>query len=774
MARFLSKALSLLKWIVVPGEYGDMPESEIVRRRKRKTRYIVIGATVLFIAMTVGSIMLQSSDVDAPISNDIAVALILNLNVILLIVMVLLVIRNLIKLYMERRGRVAGSKFQTKLVIAFLALTVVPSVMMFAVASELISDTVDKWLSSKIEQTLLSSLSVAEGLYGDAKERVQDNGVYLSGLIERRGLTGSRMKRSLNRLIRQKLREYDCDLMQVYNRDFGRLAEVKRDGEEIEFNIKTFPEIMAKSAVGQTVTRVDDSGDRSLVVSVAPVLEGEKKSFRGVVVVARLLPLKRINQIESIGKAFEDFTQLTVKKDVIKASYEVTLALVALVIIFSAIWVAFYLAKGITVPLRRMLEATETVSSGDLSVRIDLPTQDDEVGQLVDAFNRMTNDLEVSKKELTRANIELTGRNEELHHWGQYTEAVLESVAAGVISINKKGAITTINNAAAKIFSVDVESARGKNYRKVFHANIMTPLRQMIREVNRAENNTISRELDLEIDGEPRKVRISLSFLLDSGAQYMGSVLVIDDLTDIIAAERSEAWQEMARMVAHEIKNPLTPIQLNVQRMRKKFEQGAEDFPELFDSATNTIIQEVTGLKLLVERFSKIAKMADKSEPPVERLENPFADMIAEPTSLNDIAGEVISLYQGTRAGIEIESNLDSAIGLVRIDPGQIKRLLINMVDNAIDAIDGDGKVSITTKKIKKKRSIKITVADTGAGIDESVKDELFTPHISSKEHGAGLGLAIVKQIVDDHGGNISVSNRPGGGASFIVELPVE
>ncbi|HEB73112.1 MAG TPA: PAS domain S-box protein [Nitrospirae bacterium] len=763
---FIQKALSLAKWLVIPGKYDELDPNDIVTRRKRKTRYVILGASILFAIMTAAAILLQDSGVDAPISNDIAVALVLNLNLILLVVMVLLVVRNIVKLYFERRGGMAGSRFQTKLVIAFLAMTLIPSALMFAVASELISDTVDKWINSQIEQTLQESLQVAESLYRDSENKTTARAMYISRLIEKRALTGKRRRGKLSAILKQKISEYDVDMIQVYNADFELISQAVKypSSGVISFNLKTHSEMLAKAALGEAVSKVEERGENNLAISVMPTPPNLKSGeVKGVVVVIKLVSQEMIEKVHSIVNAFQDYKQLTLKKEIIKASYQVTLTLVTLVVVFSAIWFGFYIAKGITVPLKKLSEATESVAKGNLDVRVDIPAKNDEIGRLINAFNNMTLDLKNFKEQIERSNKELSESNTELYHRGQYIEAVLENVG-GVISIDKTGEITTINESAAGTFGVSRSKARGRNYKKIFESSHLSAIRKVIREMSDAGGKTIEREINMSVNGRRRTLKTSVSVLTDHNGQYMGMVFVFDDVTDLIAAQRTIAWREMARQIAHEIKNPLTPIQLNAQRMRRKYQQKAEDFPKVLDDATNIIIQEVDQLKTLVDRFSKFARQSDTAS----------LELRPEPNLMHDLVFEIVKLYKDTAPGVKLLTDLDPSIQLVNIDAEQIRRVIINLVENAMDALNGGGEITICTRANHQEGKVILEVSDTGHGVPESIKNNIFKPYFSTKEKGTGLGLAIVSRVVEDHGGKIYVNDNSPKGSRFTIELSIE
>jgi len=772
---FARRTFNLLKWLVIPGSYNELDPNDIIERRKRKTRAVIFGVIILFILMTLAAIILQDSSVDAPISNDIAVALVFNLDLILLVVIVLLVFRNLVKLYFEKRGGKAGSRFQTKLIFAFLGLTLIPSALMFAVASELIGDTVDKWINSRIEHTLQQSLQVADSLYKQSEDETSAYAYYLSGLVDKRGWLEKKYVNQLALLARQKVLEYNMDIIQIYSADFELIAEAKHSrAKDLDFKLDSKPDMLAQVAMGESVTSVEDLSGTNMVVTLAPIPRKLRKGqIKGLVVVVKMVSRQLIKKIHSIVAAFEDYKQLSLKKEIIKASYQVTLTMVTLVIAFSAIWFGFYIAKGITVPLKMLAEATESVAKGNLHVRINLPRQNDEVGHLIYAFNKMTEDLENFKEQIEQSNKELSESNIELYHWGQYIEAVLENVVGGIISIDKTGSVTTINDTAARTFGVSASYARGRDYRKLFQAAYLDPIRSMIRDMSE-DKKTIDKELILHVNGQRRIIKTSVSVLSDHNGQYMGMVFVFDDVTDLISAQLAIAWREMARTIAHEIKNPLTPIQLNAQRMRRKFEQNSDDFAKVFDDATNIIIEEVERLKSLVNRFSILAKQSEaelgaKKESPVEGLElNP------EPSMLHNIVFDIVKLYKGTFPGVTLKTELDPTILLVNIDAEQIRRVIINLVENAIDAVNGNGLIIIRTKADWDRGKLTLEVADTGHGVTGDMKGKIFQPYFSTKEKGTGLGLAIVSRVVEDHGGVISVNDAECGGSVFSIELDID
>ncbi|MFQ5901859.1 MAG: PAS domain-containing sensor histidine kinase, partial [Thermodesulfobacteriota bacterium] len=415
-----------------------------------------------------------------------------------------------------------------------------------------------------------------------------------------------------------------------------------------------------------------------------------------------------------------------------------------------------YIAKGITVPIQRLAEGTHAVASGDLDYHI-LGESDDEVGTLVKSFNRMTEDLKAGNAKLEDAYLDLKRTNLELDQRRKYMEIVLRDVAAGVISIDKTGRISTINKAAEEILGIDTREIIGKGYKEVMEAEHLDVLRDMIRELNSLGTESIEREVELNIKDKVLTVLVNLTLLKDDDGKYLGMVAVFDDLTQLIKGQRMMAWREVARRIAHEIKNPLTPIQLSAQRLRRKYSSKFLNDGQIFDECTKTIVKQVEELKTLVDEFSSFARM-------------PAATPV--PSDLNKTVKEAVSLYQGAHRNIRFQSFCDETIPIVGIDKDQIKRAIINLLDNSVDSIKGKGEIEVKTVYDPNLEIAKIEVVDTGCGIPHKDKSRLFEPYFSTKKSGTGLGLAIAGNIVADHQGYIRVKDNLPRGTRFVIELP--
>ncbi|MBI3014101.1 MAG: PAS domain S-box protein, partial [Candidatus Tectomicrobia bacterium] len=467
-----------------------------------------------------------------------------------------------------------------------------------------------------------------------------------------------------------------------------------------------------------------------------PVFRGDRQQVAGLVAISYFLPEGLATKVYDIKEAFEEYKQKKIFKAPIKAQYVVLFLMFTLLIVFSATWFGFYLAKGITVPIQELVEGTRAIAGGKLDFTISARA-DDEIGMLVDSFNKMTADLHRSQQELERTNADLRQTNVELDQRRSYMETVLENITTGVLSLDPKGRITTFNRAAERILGIDAASAKGRHYRTVFRSDHMDPVRALMKKMN--ENGATSTTAQMQLSSGGRKITLitSVTHLQDREGNFLGMVIVFDDLSELIKAQRTAAWQEVARGIAHEIKNPLTPIQLSTQRLRKKL---------------------VEVIKGMVDEFSKFARMP---------LPNP------KPNNLHQIIEDATGLYRTSVRKIEITSSYDPNVPVMELDREQMQRVFINLLENSVDATQGKGRIEIRTSLDAQRQRVSIEVSDDGVGIPAEDRDKLFAPYFSTKKRGTGLGLAIVQRIVADHNGTVYVQDNKPRGTKFVIELPL-
>jgi two-component system nitrogen regulation sensor histidine kinase NtrY len=477
------------------------------------------------------------------------------------------------------------------------------------------------------------------------------------------------------------------------------------------------------------------------------------------VVLQRFVPGAFVNRLNAIPRGLEEFKQFKLLKKPIKIIHLITFSIVTLLIIFASVWFGLFLSKGITIPIQELAAGTHRIAQGDYDVFIDLESED-EIGVLVNSFNRMAMDLKNSKVQLEEANRELVRTNIEIEQRRLYMEIVLANVAAGVMSADSEGRIFTLNKSAEKMLGLGAAGEIGRDYREALDRSHLRHLRDLFEEKSLLKRGSVKRQTTLSIGERTLTLIVSLNVLRDEKNRYLGLVAVFEDLTELERAQRMAAWREVARRIAHEVKNPLTPIQLSAQRLKKRYGQKVgKDDGQVFEECTNMIIDQVEGLRRLVNEFSSYARM------PAPHL------------SINDIKqiiDESVSLYRETQKGVEIVFHDTVEVPPFRIDREQMKRVMINLLDNAIDAIEDEGRVEVGLSYDRDRQIVTIEVADDGQGISPESKERVFEPYFSTKKHGTGLGLAIVSDIISDHNGSIRVQEREPKGTRFLIELPVK
>ncbi|HET7343273.1 MAG TPA: ATP-binding protein, partial [Methylomirabilota bacterium] len=383
---------------------------------------------------------------------------------------------------------------------------------------------------------------------------------------------------------------------------------------------------------------------------------------------------------------------------------------------------------------------------------------DDEIGVLVESFNRMTDDLAQSKRQLEEAYIDLQDKHTELEDRRRYIETVLEAITTGVLSFDPLGRVTTINRAAARMFGIAETASVGRLLEEVFSAPDVRDIVTLVQRTRRPRAGSLAIELHLRRGGAPVSLVAAATALRGESGEYAGAVVVFDDLTELLKAQRLAAWREVAQRIAHEIKNPLTPIQLSAQRLRRRLTTDGAEERRLVQECTETIIHEVDGLRRLVDEFSRFARMPA---------------FVPKPTDVRPLIESVAALYREARPGLTLLTRHAEDLPLLDVDPDHIKRAVLNLVDNAVEAVAGGGEVWIETVHLADAGRVRIVVSDTGPGVPQEDRDKLFLPHFSTKVSGMGLGLPIVSEIASEHGGTVGVEDNEPRGSRFIIELPV-
>jgi len=726
---------------------------------RRKRNLLIIGAFLLLVgAVSLFDIGVYAPDV--PLASNITVFALFNLNLIVLLLLVVLLFRNLVKLWFERRQQVIGAKFKTKLVLAFLLLSLAPASLIFIIASNFINKSIEGWFKPQVERPLDQALSVAQTYYANLEKTALRHALHLGRVIDREGLLAEPRREALAAFLAEQQEQLGVSAVTVFGPGGQEVAHVKdpvlgdlptRDVNESQ---------LRRGREGHEVTTVRELESGDLIEAVTPIWTGEggERRVAGVIVVGTHVTERLEAKVRGISQAFREYKQLKLLKTPIKGIYVLLFLLMTLIVVFSFTWFGLYLARGIAGPIGELAEATREVAAGNLRYKIQA-RGDDEIGALVESFNRMIDDLGESKRRLEEAYLDLSDKHTELEDRRLYMETVLEAITTGVVSFDPLGRVTTSNRAAARMFGINAAASVGRLVEEVFNRPDVKDVVGLVHRTRRPKGGAAELELSLRHGGVSLSLLASATALRGPDGEYAGAVVVFDDLTELLKAQRVAAWREVAQRIAHEIKNPLTPIQLSAQRLRRRLARAASpDDQSLVAECTETIIQEVDGLRRLVDEFSRFARM------PV---------LAPRPTDVRQLIEAVASLYRDSHPALSLLTRHAEDLPLVEVDPDHIKRAVLNLVDNAVEAVGGAGEVVIETAHLPATGHARISVADSGPGIAAEDKDRLFLPYFSTKAAGMGLGLPIVHEIVTEHGGTIRVEDNAPRGSRFVVELPL-
>jgi two-component system nitrogen regulation sensor histidine kinase NtrY len=727
--------------------------------KRKRTRYVIFICLILIPVLTyLETVVFKIGEVSFPISGNVLVFSLININIILLLLMVFLVLRNLLRLIFEQQKITPGKSLRTRLVISFISLSLIPTILLFFIALQFVSTSMDYWFNSNVEESLDVSLRVAQDIY-----------------LENRGRTIATGNTITEKLIAEKVLQLPPDdiksrlenQMTLHNLDGLTLLSDQRqiiaNAESDNINYLSLPEIPAELfrlvLSGETEqTSIQSVPTGEIIRSLTPLfLEQGSDSVPFILTSTIYISQDKLERMTIISKGIEGYRQLVLLKNPLKTSLLVMLLIVTLLIIFSAIWFGFYIAQGLTGPIGKLATATRRVAEGELDFVLEKES-DDEMGLLVDSFNQMTRDLQTGKVQFESVNVALQESNIELDERRQYIETILQNVPAGVISFDANGKVTSINKFAEDLLRINKDDYLNRDYRTTLSPAHKAVVENFLQELEESGKPTIQSPLRLSLGKETVSLLVNVTKLNDEVGSPLGTVLVFDNLTQLEKAQRIAAWREVARRIAHEVKNPLTPIQLSAQRLRKRYLYTLESDKEVFDLCTQTIINQVEELKQLVSEFSSFARM-----PIVQKSRNDLVKMVKE----------ILVFYEESHGYITFRNVTREDIPFFEFDLKQMKRVLINLLENSIAVLSDGGTIEIAITHDKEKQVVYMLVSDNGPGVSDKDKLRLFEPYFSTRKSGTGLGLAIASTVVADHGGQINVTDNEPTGAIFTVELPI-
>jgi two-component system, NtrC family, nitrogen regulation sensor histidine kinase NtrY len=747
-------------------------ESALEMKPRRRTAPWLLGGLVLLPLSVL--VALQAFGLWAVVPPDTASDTLLlyalsSLNFAAFIVFTFIFVRNLIKLRRERRERQLGSKIKTRLIVYFISVSLLPITAMAVFSYLFFNRSLEKWFSNLPENVIKEADNVQHEAQQIQWRSLQENAALLAVVIE------SSPELSREEAVRRFVESGHLAAVEIIGSDGqavltseGPLSADERS--ELEQALAT-----ARQTRGSDANLADGKG---FDVALVPLSGG-----RFLSVASARRADSTLSEILTDSKS--EYSKLVARQRKVRLLGLSTLGLMTLLLLFAATWIAIHLARGIAKPIQALAEASNEVARGNLSHRVETIAED-ELALLADSFNQMTSQLEENRRHIEAGASELREKNLALEERGAYIETILESLSTGVISLDEGGQVTTINAAAAAMLRLEAAPPARATLADITSAEDSAVIERLIhraRRMNRATEHTeLARGNAPETSALP--VALTANALRAPNGEERGVVIVIEDLSELLTAQRAAAWSEVARRMAHEIKNPLTPIQLSAERIAKNFHRAANGdgngsgrdtdaelngrsrdaeqarVASVVDECTATITREVAGLKAMVDEFSRFARL------PHARL---------EAADLNEVVRQALALYEERLNGVRLDVALAPQLPPAMLDAEQVRRVFVNLIDNALEAlenIDDERRITVATAHDSSRGLLLAEVTDTGHGIPRSDFRRLFQPYFSTRGRGTGLGLAIVQRIITDHGGRIRAeANRPRG-AKFTIEMP--
>jgi len=671
----------------------------------------------------------------------------------LFVALTFVLFRNLLKLFAERRMGVLGSKFRTRMVAGALLLSFVPVVVMYWFAYGLMNRSIERWFSTPAEEVRSDIHAMGSLLANYATQNARSEARVIAASAEVQRAFADREFSELTR----EFRLHQPTLQ-------GGFALALQNGNETaSFNAPGSWALLrsklplADAADGRVAQFTWNNTDYTL--GTAPVGKA------GTIVIAIPLPAELAQTLKQAEAGQQRYYDLARERRRVRSVYMGYLLLLTMIVLFVTTWLALFLSKLVTRPLAALAEATQEISRGRLDYRVEISGAD-EIGDLVRSFNRMAEELEASRHQIEASSRDATEANAELDRRRRQMETILESIPTGVLSLDAARRVTHANQALLRMFHPEAphdaapQIILGSPLAEIFPAEVLEDLDPLLRRADRM--GMAAAQMEMPAQRASLNVAITVATLRHQG-EKSGYVIVFEDLSDLLKAQKQAAWREVARRVAHEIKNPLTPIALSAERIRRHLERATPADPaslEVVRSCAETIASAAETVRRLVDEFSTLARFP-ASKP--------------QPADINEVIENALSMFNGRLDGIRLHKSLTPDLPRVMADAESIKRAVANLVDNAADALQDSlvREIEISTALVASRDAVEISVADTGHGVTHELKEKLFLPYFSTKRRGTGLGLAIVSRIIEDHHGSIRVEENQPVGARFVVELPV-
>jgi two-component system nitrogen regulation sensor histidine kinase NtrY len=662
------------------------------------------------------------------------------MNMVLLLALFILIFRNVGKLFLDRRKSVFGTRLQSKLVIFSIMLTVLPVFVVFAFSNTLITNSIDKWFDVQIEQALKSSIALMQKYQNQLEQDLIEQTNILSQLITSKGFMLKKNYKELKAFANDYLSRNRIDGIAVFNNH-----KIQIIGEDEKYLLNEFitDKVLEETLNKKQVARYDFVDDEQIYWIGQPIYSRVNENIViGALFVYKIVPPNQAADVSKILDSYNNYSQMQFFAKPVENSYKILLVLMTLMVVFAGIWGSLVFSKSITEPLEKLADASLAVSKGNLDISLE-KSGDDEVGVLVESFNQMTEQLKKHNMELNLKNKELSDMYDQITKDKQYIDTIFKNVKSAILLFDENLKILQLNDLAKSLMSGDNNE---------FEENIFKEL--ILFKESKAREKTV--QMEITLNNEVKIFVFSMTKIFNPSNVMESVMMVIDDITDVMNLERINIWREIAKRIAHEIKNPLTPIKLTAERIKRKCRNIDDpEISKVLNKSMDTVINEVNELYELVNEFNSFARL-----PEIKK----------EKINICDFIEEIVQLYKESEYNLDITYSCDDNI-FAYLDKSQFKRVFYNLINNSIQAFNGEnGKITIDVRKSN--HTITIKYRDNGQGIKSEDISKIFVPYFSKKAEGSGLGLAIVKKIIDEHNGKITVKSNYGKFTEFTIILP--
>jgi two-component system nitrogen regulation sensor histidine kinase NtrY len=671
-----------------------------------------------------------------PVGENKVLIVLLNINVLLILLLLFLVARILIKSYIEQKRGIWGSGLKTKLTLTLLLISIVPSFTLFILTTGFFYRSIDNWFSQKVEDTMDDAIEISRFYYEELFQRYEETAKILGRHIQNRQLLAN--PGDLAAYLKKTATWGPPGYVRVFDTGGNLIGSAGKIDKDSEKKLAQLVKGFSRHESARVIVALE-SGE---LIGWGVRITGESKIPAAVVFAGNVTKFKGLKKIQVIAGSYKEFKESRPFRKILKYSFVIPLSLVTIITIFFSVWVGLKFATEITVAVEKVKEGVSIIAKGNFDINLEDRGRD-EINTLVQAFNSMARELQVAKNEIEEKK--------------RYLEVILNNVGTGIISTDKNGTILLINNAAQNILCLDQDQTEGASLKEIFGEEFKMHMRPFLKEAKEASDGSVIREMKLRLNRNITYLRTSLTILKDKESRTDGFIITFDDITHLVRAEKLATWREVARKLAHEIKNPLTPILLSAERIRRKLlPRTADTTRDVLDETTSVIIHSVEDIRHIVNELTQFTHMAQTKA--VE--------------DINAIAEEALNLYRNLYQNIAFSLE-KTAIPALRADRDGIKRALTNLITNAVKAIgDEPGSITVRTDFDSRKGAVKIEISDTGIGISDEDKEKIFDPYFTTAKDGMGLGLAIVHSIILEHQGKIVVEDNLPRGTRFIIELP--